>query len=313
MSTKIATIDFHITTECNQECSYCWGPHNFADPVDTETALRIVSRVKEVGAARIVFTGGDPLKRSDICRLIRHAKRIELEVALSTTGDEVTEMFLKDVGALIDLISLPLDGATEKVNSRTKKKEHFTAVMRTLDLLRGYPEIDVKIAIPVTRHNLAHVPDLIQLAKKYARTTKARVFCNVFQVFPRAVFPVDWDDLLVTREEFASLERQITERPGVHLNFLNHETLDRLYAMIFPDGSLVIPNGPDYLNFGQFLEIEDFNGMLEASRFDSAKHLRHSRGWRKTEHALEGPAETSPTKDKSDRKTAKLPVRDLAA
>jgi len=313
MPTKIATIDFHITTECNQECSYCWGPHNFTNPVDTETALRIVSRVKEVGARRIVFTGGDPLKRSDICRLIRQAKRIGLEVALSTTGDEVTEAFLEDVGAQIDLISLPLDGATEEVNSRTKKKGHLASVMRTLDLLREHPEIDVKIAVPVTRHNLAHLPDIIRLAENYARTTKARVFCNIFQVFPRAVFPVEWDNLLVTGEEFRSLARQSAKRTGVRLNFLNHETLDRLYAMIFPDGSLVIPNGPDYLNFGQFLEIEDLNGVLETSRFDSAKHLRHSRGWRKTEHALEGPAETSPTKDKSARKAAKLSLRHLAA
>jgi organic radical activating enzyme len=44
--------------------------------VDTETALEIIDRVKEVGARRIVFTGGDPLKRADIGMLIMPKKSI---------------------------------------------------------------------------------------------------------------------------------------------------------------------------------------------------------------------------------------------
>ena len=49
--------------------------------------------------------------------------------------------------------------------------------------------------------------------------------------------------------------------------------------MIFPDGSLVVPSGPDYMRLGPFLEIEDLDEALTASQFDSAKHLRHSQGW----------------------------------
>lgn len=51
--------------------------------------------------------------------------------------------------------------------------------------------------------------------------------------------------------------------------------------MVFPDGSLIIPRGSDYLNFGPFLEIKDFEQALHASQFDSAKHLRYSHGWEK--------------------------------
>jgi hypothetical protein len=57
--------------------------------------------------------------------------------------------------------------------------------------------------------------------------------------------------------------------------------LDKLYVMVFPDGSMIIPKGSDYLNYGPFLEIEDFNHALNDSQIDSAKHLRHSHGWGK--------------------------------
>jgi MoaA/NifB/PqqE/SkfB family radical SAM enzyme len=281
-SERVATIDFHVTSECNQECPYCWGPQDFENPVDGDTALRIVSQVKEVGASRIVFTGGDPLKRSDISDLIRHARAIGLEVALSTTGDELTPEFLDSAGQHLDLVSLPLDGSTEKVNARTKKEGHFAAVMSALDLLRGSPDIDVKVCTPVTRFNFEDVCNIIGLVEEYAATTEARVFYNVFQTFPRAMSEVDWDDLLVSDEEFAGLERNLKGARSIRVNFLGHSTLDKLYAMIFPDGRLVIPRGREFFSYGAFLDIADFDAVLVRSRFDSTKHIRHSRAWIKT-------------------------------
>ncbi len=153
--------------------------------------------------------------------------------------------------------------------------------MRALAWLREHPEIDVKLCTPITRHNLEHVSAIVELAENYAQTTKARVFYNIFQAFPRAMFPVEWDKLLVTDEEFGALTRQLADRRCIRLNFLSHETLDRLYVMIFPDGSLVIPSGPDYLTYGSFLAVEDLSAVLAASRFDSVKHLNHSHGWQK--------------------------------
>ncbi len=282
MPAKIATIDFHVTSECSQECPYCWGPQDFKNPVDTGTALRIVSKVKGVGARRIVFTGGDPLTRPDIGLLIARASRIGLEVALSTTGDHLTGEFLDASAHQIDLISLPLDGSTEEVSARTKEKGHFMAVATALDRLRSHPDIDVKVCTPVTRHNLADVPNILRLVEAYARSTEARVFYNVFQAFPRAMFEVEWEELLVSADEFAKLEREIENTVGVKVNFLDHATLDRLYMMIFPDGSLVVPMGSEFRSYGRFLDLSDLNDMLEESRFDWEKHLRHSRGWSKS-------------------------------
>jgi MoaA/NifB/PqqE/SkfB family radical SAM enzyme len=282
-SAKIATIDFHVTTECSQECPYCWGPQDCENPVDTATAKLIVSKVKEVGATRIVFTGGDPLKRGDIASLLRHARAIGLEVALSTTGDELTPEFLSEIAAEVDLISLPLDGSTEVVNARTKEQGHFTAVTRALEWLRRYPNIDVKVCTPVTRHNLEDVPNIIRLVEDYALTTQARVFYNVFQAFPRSMGEVDWGELLVSDEEFAALRRLVSDRADIQVNFLDHVTLDRLYVMVFPDGSLVIPSGPDFYSFGDFLSLPGLDSALDEGQFDSAKHLRHSRAWSKTQ------------------------------
>jgi len=277
----VSTIDFHITAKCSQACPYCWGPRRFRNPVDTDTAQRILSRIRDLGVRRVVFTGGDPLQRLDAPDLVRFAKEIGLETALSTVGDFVTPDILESVSSCLDLISLPLDGSTEEINSKTKHRGQYAAVMRSLEWLRSYPNIDVKVCTPVTHHNLDNVPAIAQLVEEYSHTTQARVFYNVFQAFPRAMFSVKWDKLIVSDEEFSTLKDQVGAGKRIRINFLDHKTLDKLYVMVFPDGSMTIPKGGEYLNFGPFLEVNDFNQVLNASQFDSAKHLSHSRGWGK--------------------------------
>jgi MoaA/NifB/PqqE/SkfB family radical SAM enzyme len=277
----VSTVDFHITAKCSQACPYCWGPRRFRNPVSTEMAQRIITRIKNLGIRRIVFTGGDPLQRPDAPDLIRFAKEIGLETALSTTGDFVTPGILESLSPYLDLISLPLDGSTEEINAKTKHPGHFSAVMCSLDWLRYHPGIDVKVCTPVTRHNISDVPAIAELVEDYSYTTQARVFYNVFQAFPRAMFTVKWENLIVSDEEFSALKDLIGAKTNIRINFLSHETLDKLYVMVFPDGSLTIPRGGEYLNFGSFLEVRDFEQVLDASQFDSAKHLHHSRGWGK--------------------------------
>ena len=279
---EVATIDFHVTSECSQECPYCWGPQDVPE-VDTATALAIIDRIVTTGASRIVFTGGDPLQREDIGELISHADAVGLEVAVSTTGDRLTAAFLDEHAEEIDLVSLPLDGPTEQVSVRTKEEGHFDAVMAVLDLLAAHPGIDVKVATPVTRHNLADVPGIVALLDERAGRMPNRLFYNVFQAFPRSMSDdVAWDELVVAGEEFRALREQVeAAEHGFQINWLSHDTLDKLYVMVFPDGSLTIPVGSTFRFYGQFLEIEDLPAVLRRAEFDAAKHLRHSKGWSK--------------------------------
>lgn len=281
--TSFTTIDYHVTSNCHQECPYCWGPQDIEDEVDTTTAVEIVRKIHSFGAKRIVYTGGDPLLRMDIGLLIRLAKQLGLEVALSTTGDELDYGLLRGYGNWIDLISLPIDGPSEEISSRTKKPGHFNDILRDLDMLMEFPTIDVKAATPVTQYNIDAVPAIVELLDKYASRMQNRFFYNIFQSYPRAMSECDWDDLIVSDEAFANLRENVDSNPHkIKINWLDHNTLDRLYVMVFPDGTLCVPSGSDYLNYGPILEINDLDALLNQTNFDSPKHLQHSRGWHKT-------------------------------
>jgi len=281
-----STIDFHVTCECSQECPYCWGPQDIENPVSTANSKRIIKKIKDIGAKRIVFTGGDPLKRKDIGKLIKCAKNTGLEVALSTTGDGLTKTFLRWNAAYIDLISLPIDGSTEDISSKTKEAGHLAAVLKALEMLKDYPSVDVKICTPVTKHNIKDVPNIFKLAEDFKRKTKSRVFYNIFQTFPRSLGEVDWNEFVVSNRSFGALKRKLSGRRKIKINFLDHTTLDKLYLMIFPNGNLVIPEGKNFTSFGSFLKIKDINEVITQSKFEAAKHLRHSKGWGKSNKPL---------------------------
>ncbi len=283
MAGRIVSIDFHVTSGCTQDCAYCWGPRGFRRSPSTSLVLQIINRIPEHGVRRAVFTGGDPLLRHDIGQLVQYASELGLEVAVSTTGDRLTATFLETYGQYVDLVSLPLDGSCEAVSSLTKRPGHFSAAMAALALLGSYPRIDVKIGTAVTRHNLHDVPAMAQLVDQWARSVSNRVFYNFFQTFPRAMRPVDWDNFVVGDGEFAAASEAITACTSSRVNFLTTDTLDRLYAMIFPDGALYVPSGEKYHCLGPFLDIDDLDAAIERSEFDWAKHEVHSRGWGKSE------------------------------
>jgi MoaA/NifB/PqqE/SkfB family radical SAM enzyme len=275
----VATVDFHVTSECSQECPYCWGPQGYEErAVDTATAGAIVRRVAELGVNRIVFTGGDPLKRPDIGELLDLARSVGLEVALSTTGDELTRPFLAAHAASIDLVSLPLDGPSEEVSSRTKQPGHFAAVLGALDLLAEFPTVDVKVATPVTRLNLDAVVDIIALLERRRPGQPNRLFYNVFHVYPRSMGEGDWSTLVVTEGEFSALRERVGAA-SFPINWLSHETLDRLYVMIFPDGRVTVPSGEHFQDYGPFLDVTDLDALVARTDFDASKHALHSLGW----------------------------------
>ena len=49
--------------------------------------------------------------------------------------------------------------------------------------------------------------------------------------------------------------------------------------MIFPDGSLTVPVGSNFRFYGSFLDIEDLDGLLARTDFDTVKHQQHAAGW----------------------------------
>ena len=85
-------MDLALTYRCNNDCSHCYNarPRDFAE-MDTQQWKRTLNMLWELGIPHVVFTGGEPSLRSDLCDLIAHAEHLGMITGLNTNGRRLSD------------------------------------------------------------------------------------------------------------------------------------------------------------------------------------------------------------------------------
>ncbi len=163
-------VIWESTRACPLACRHCRAEAQpLRDPheLDTAEAFTLMEQVASFGrpAPLFIITGGDPFSRPDLSELIAHGTSLGLPVAVSPSGTPTLTrenlQGLQDAGALA--LSLSLDGATPGVH------DGFRGVNGVYDWTVGAwqmaREIGLKVQVntTVTRHNLAQLPDIVDL------------------------------------------------------------------------------------------------------------------------------------------------------
>jgi len=68
-----------LTYRCPLQCPYCSNPLNFAETANelsTEEWVSVLRQGREMGAAQLGFSGGEPLVRQDLGELIAEARHL---------------------------------------------------------------------------------------------------------------------------------------------------------------------------------------------------------------------------------------------
>lgn len=85
-------VVWNVTKGCNLACEHCYAAA--ADPVDGELSTaegkRLLDDLVEYGVPVVLFSGGEPLVRSDLVELVKHAADAGLRPVLSTNGTLLT-------------------------------------------------------------------------------------------------------------------------------------------------------------------------------------------------------------------------------
>jgi putative heme d1 biosynthesis radical SAM protein NirJ2 len=83
-------ISWNLTKKCNLYCDHCYresGPEaDCSGELDTAAGKRLLGEIKAAGFRMVIFSGGEPLLRDDLCELAAHAAGLGLRPALGTNG-----------------------------------------------------------------------------------------------------------------------------------------------------------------------------------------------------------------------------------
>ncbi|MBP2650703.1 MAG: albA 5 [Firmicutes bacterium] len=162
-------ISWNTTQACNISCSHCYrdaGAKRF-DELDTAEGKKLLSQIAKAGFKIMIFSGGEPLLRSDIYELISYAKNVGLRPVIGTNGMLITSQVavkLKTAGLACAGISLD---STEKARHDCFRGQNG-AWEQTIAGIKAAKEVGLPFQIHTTvfNWNEGEITDITDLAIK---------------------------------------------------------------------------------------------------------------------------------------------------
>ena len=167
---RISLID-----RCNLRCVYCM-PEDGVDMVPHEEiltyeeVLRLVKVFANLGFCKIKLTGGEPLVRKEVVKLVREIKAIPgiEKVTLTTNGTLLADVMDELADAGIDGINLSLDTLNPEVYKKIVRRDQFEKVMEGFQAALKYPQIPLKVnCVPMGMEG-QDILQMAELARKYS-------------------------------------------------------------------------------------------------------------------------------------------------
>ena len=156
------SVNLQVSDVCNYSCSYCsvWKLHR--KELTTEQMFMLMNGLKRLGTQRIAFTGGEPLLRKDIGKLIDHAHNLGFITTLVTNGSLVEKRIaeLKN----LDILAPSLQGP-ENVHDKQIKKGAYKNIIKAIKIARQHG-IKVWDVVVLTKYNIDHVDFMLKKAKE---------------------------------------------------------------------------------------------------------------------------------------------------
>jgi len=162
---------YEVTQACDLVCKHCRASaQEKADPGELSTA-QSKALIEQVASfprpPMMVFTGGDPLKRSDLFELLRHARSAGLEPVLtpSATPLATREAFQAAQAAGVRRLGISLDGTDAATHDAFRGWPG--SFDRTLRMLHDAEQLgfSVQVNTTITRRNVDQVDAMAQLLR----------------------------------------------------------------------------------------------------------------------------------------------------
>ena len=156
-----------LTYRCALHCVYCSNPVDYTaypEELSTEEWLRVLRQGRELGAAQLGFSGGEPLVRDDLEVLVAEARRLGYYSNLITSGVGLNERriaALREAG--LDHIQVSFQDSTREMNDFLSSTRTFELKRRVAKLVKqhGYPMV---LNVVLHRLNIDHVAQILEMA-----------------------------------------------------------------------------------------------------------------------------------------------------
>ena len=169
-----------VTSSCNCDCIMCYHKADldgYTPPI--EDIFRRVRKLKELGIGLFEVTGGEPLLRKDLDKILSYIEDQGLHFYVVTNGE-----YLKDIddGLIAVLkrglgLAVSIDGIGETHNRVRQRPGLYDKVVSGLDFI-SKKGIKVYLISTLNQENISCIEEMIAVAKRYNTTIHIRPTIN---------------------------------------------------------------------------------------------------------------------------------------
>ncbi|MFK7846573.1 MAG: GTP 3',8-cyclase MoaA [Rhodothermales bacterium] len=162
-----------LTERCNLRCKYCMPADGV--PLQPQNQILTFEEIEKIatlfvseGVNKIRLTGGEPLVRKDVEKLIRTLGKIEglKTFAITTNGLLVPKKIKALHEAGVNLMNISLDTLDEKKFEFITRRKGFNIVMKAIDMAIDYGYSPVKVNCVVMKNfNQNELADFVELTR----------------------------------------------------------------------------------------------------------------------------------------------------
>jgi len=228
-------VTFRITSRCNNNCKYCYGPPKNLEELNFQNLKKLFNLFHKNGVKAILLTGGDPLVREDFEEILKDLKKHHFKIYLDTSGD----LFFKYQNLIpnhIDVIGLPIDF----INKSYRNTDNFNNVIKILEFLQKLSKRPIiRIGTVATKENIRDIEKIGKLIVNYPVD-----IWKIYEFIPQNFNAIkNRSDLEINSEQFNSVTEKIEKDFSKFFKVVISKRKDRTNAYFFvaSDGTVFMP------------------------------------------------------------------------
>jgi pseudo-rSAM protein/SPASM domain protein len=159
-------VVWNCTKQCNLYCQHCYAAAE-TEPapgeMTTAEGKRFLDDLANYGAPVVLFSGGEPLARSDLVELVAHASEAGLRPVLSTNGTLLTAERAADLReAGLQYVGISVDGMPERNDAFRGEEGAFDRALEGIEASQA-AGLKTGLRYTITEANADDLEDVVAL------------------------------------------------------------------------------------------------------------------------------------------------------
>jgi MoaA/NifB/PqqE/SkfB family radical SAM enzyme len=274
-------VHFESTYRCNMKCTFCniWRKNIYPNEATTQELEQKLIECWDLGCFVTSFSGGEPLLREDIHKLLKFSKnKIGFYTGLVTNG-LLLDKKIDKISKYTDILAVSFDANNKQIFNKTRGVDAFEKVKKNIELAVS-KGIEINLFSVLTKETIEYIDDTIDFAKSHEIPIHFSTVDNV----PREFMEVSEAEKLKINETSKIIKKLNEEKKQYkkihfetdYIKFQSHGGFNRFLGCSSASSTIALkPNASITLPcpFFTLMEIKKTEPLKKALNTEKARNI----------------------------------------